>query len=234
MVSIGWDDVKDFWLWFPRSAGWMVIMLGFLAITWFGYSWKRRGGVFHASKESWAEDIDPTKVLRGLSYIGLFLGLLIVVAAVVGLIRDIPPSAAYAEKQLNCDFYSETCVGNNNFTSILLIVLGLVCFMRPIADVPWASILGLLAGSAAAIALAFFVPIPDHVTTWKYWKYALIVIFLVVSVVVGLAFKFWTNGLAAFSKFLSWPPIAAAIVILCFVQGVLLIQYGTSLDLFWK
>ncbi len=232
MLLLGWDDVKEFWLWFPRSAGWMVIMLGFLAITWFGYSWKRRGGIIYASKEGWSENLDPTKILRGLSYIGLFLGLLIVIAAVVGLIQDIPPSEAYAVEQLGCtadSFYAGTCYGNNNFTSLILIVLGLVCFLRPMADVPWASILALIAGTVVAVALAFLVPVPEAVTAWSGWKYVIVVVFLLVTALVGLALKFATSALTALSKILSWPPLAVAVIVFCFIQGILLLQYGTSL-----
>ncbi|GAB4318491.1 MAG: hypothetical protein Kow0069_21650 [Promethearchaeota archaeon] len=232
MIFVTWDDVKEFWLWFPRSAGWMMIMLGLLAITWFGYDTKRRGGVIHAKKEEYSQPVDPTKVLRALSYVGLFLGLLIVVAAVVGLIQDIPPSRAYAVQTLGCtseQFYAGTCTGNNNMTSIALIVLGLVCFLKPVNDVPWASLIGFGTGAVAALALAFLVPVPDVITTWKYWKWVIIGVFLVVSAIVGILWKMATDWLVKLSKLLSWPPIAALVVAFCFIQGILLLQYGVSL-----
>lgn len=229
VVADAWDWAREFWLWFPRSAGWMLVMVGFLAITWFGSDAKRRGGVVRRSKEEYTGGLDPSTLLRALSYVGLVLGLLITVAAVVGLVQDVPPSAAYARETLGCDFYAETCRGNNNFTSLVLVVLGLVCFLKPVSDVPWAALVGLLAGTAAAVLLAFVVPVPAAVTGWQYWKYIVAAVFVVVALLVAAAWKLATDLLVGLAKVLAWPPVALVVAAFCFVQGALLLGPGVSL-----
>ncbi|MFW9973389.1 MAG: hypothetical protein ACFFDF_24610, partial [Candidatus Odinarchaeota archaeon] len=159
--------------------------------------------------------------LRGMSYLGLILGVFVIWSGVMGLILDIPPSFQYA--YVSGD-------EANHFTCIFLIIIGIAMFFKPISDLPLSSILGLIAGTATAFILA--IVIPDSVTNLlgtSVVKWAIVIIFIIVTIVVGLTAKFYIGTLQRISKVLSWPPIAFIIMIFCFVQGFCLWIGGFSI-----
>jgi len=220
-----WDVIKGFFDWVAESAAIMMVLSGVMAITWLGFERKRRGSFL--KKKSQEEEINITKILRGLSYIGLILGIFVIWSGVMSLILDISPSFEYASLNPGADGTGEA----NHFTSIFLIVIGIVMFFKPISDLPLSSIIGLLAGTATAFIIALLVP------DWAVGliagvinpKWLLVIIFIIVTVIVGLAAKFYIGTLQKISKFLSWPPIALIIMIFCFIQGFALWIWGVSI-----
>lgn len=216
-----WDVIQGFFNWVAESAAIMMVLSGAMAITWLGYEKKRRGSFTKRKAEE--EEFDVTKFLRGLSYLGLILGIFVIWSGVMGLILDIPPSFKYEEVNPG--------VGANHFTCIFLIVIGLAMFFKPISDLPLSSILGVIAGSATAIVIALIVP--DGAVQWIGGfinpKWLLVIIFIIVAVIVALTAKFYIGTLQKISKFLSWPPIAFVIMIFCFVQGFCLWIGGFSI-----
>ena len=220
-----WDLIKIFFDWVGQSAGIMVLLAGLLAITWLGYERKRRKSFTKKDVDEY--EFDTTKFLRVLSYLGLILGIFCLWSGITGLILDIPPSFKYAEVTAN---------SNDTFTSILLIILGIVMFLKPINDLPWAGIIGLLVGTVTAFIIAMIVP--DTAVQWVAGfinpKWVLVIIFVIVTTLVAISVKFYINILMTISKILSWPPIALVIVIFCVVQGVALWGLGVSIvpDLF--
>ena len=217
-----WDYARIFFEWVANSAGVMVFITGFIALTWLGYERKRRGS-FTKRKVEEGRSFDITKFLRILSYAGVIVGILDIWAGSTGLIQDIPPSFRYRDLTAN---------EADHFTCIFLIVVGIAMLFKPINDLPLASILGLLAGTATAVVLALL--IPDNVVAWigDYLinpKLLLIIIFIIVSVIVAMTAKFYIGVLQAISKFLSWPPIALLIMLFSFIQGILLWGIGTSI-----
>jgi uncharacterized membrane protein len=214
-----WTVIEVFFNWVAESAAIMMVLSGAMAITWFGYERKRRGSFTRRKAE--VDKFDVTKFLRGMSYLGLILGVLVIWSGVMGLILDIPPSFQYRD-----------LTGNeaNHFTCIFLIVIGIAMFFKPISDLPLSSILGLIAGSATAFILALV--IPDSVTNLlgtSVVKWALVIIFIIVTIVVGLTAKFYIGTLQKISKFMSWPPIAFIIIVFCLVQGFCLLIGGFSI-----
>ncbi|MHA2035195.1 MAG: hypothetical protein ACW972_08860 [Promethearchaeota archaeon] len=214
-----WAILGNFFNWVAESGAIMMVLSGFMAITWFGYEKKRRGSI---TKRKAEEEFDTTKFLRGLSYIGLILGIFVVWSGVTSLIMDIPPSFKYRDITEN---------GSNHFTSIFLIVIGIAMFFKPISDLPLSSILGLIAGTVTAFVIALLVP--DWAVTLIAGvvnpKWILVIIFIIVTVIVALTAKFYIGTLQKISKFLSWPPIALVIVIFCLVQGFALWIFGVSI-----
>ena len=214
-----WDIISGFFNWVAESGAIMMVLSGFMAITWFGYEKKRRGSI---TKRKAEEEFDTTKFLKGLSYIGLILGIFVVWSGITSLIMDIPPSFQYRDI---------TEDGSNHFTSIFLIVIGIAMFFKPISDLPISSILGLIAGTVTAFVIALLVP--DWAVTLIAGvinpKWILVIIFIIVTVVVALTAKFYIGSLQKISKFLSWPPIALIIVIFCLVQGFALWIFGVSI-----
>ena len=214
-----WDVIKGFFDWVAQSAAIMMVLSGAIAVTWLGYERKRRGSFTKRKMEE--KKFDVTKFLRGLSYLGLILGIFVLWSGITSLILDIPPSFKYRDI---------TADEANHFTSIFLIVVGIAIFFKPISDLPLSSILGLLAGTATTFIISMIIPdsIADLVGT-KVLKWTLIIIFIIVTVIVGLTAKFYLGTLQKISKFLSWPPIAFVIMIFCFVQGFALWIFGVSI-----
>lgn len=216
-----WDIISGFFNWVAESAAIMMVLSGAMAITWLVFERKRRGS-FTKRKAQEKEEFNVTKFLRGLSYIGLILGIFVIWSGVVSLIMDIPPSFKYEEVNPG--------QGANHFTSIFLIIIGLLMFFKPIADLPLSSILGLIAGAITAFVIALI--IPDSVTNLlgtKVVKWTIVIIFIIVAIIVGLTAKFYIGTLQKISKFLSWPPIAFIIMVFCFIQGFCLWIGGFSI-----
>jgi cbb3-type cytochrome oxidase subunit 3 len=217
-------QITSFFDWVAQSAGVMVFISAFIALTWLGYERKRRGSFTRkkASEEGDDKKFALSKFLKVLSYLGIVVGILDVWAGAMGLILDIPPSFRYAAITEN---------GADHFTCIFLIVIGIAMLFKPVNDMPLASIMGLLAGSAAALALVLFVP--DSAVKWiAYWinpKLGLIIVFIIVTAIVAVTAKFYIGILQTISKFLSWPPIAFIIMVFSFVQGILLWGLGMSI-----
>jgi hypothetical protein len=112
----------------------------------------------------------------------------------------------------------------------MLIVLGLVCILKPLGDLPWASIVGLVGGVALAIVSLSFIPVAQLATALSInvaWIYLIVII--VIGTIVGLLFKFWAKGIMGLAKILSWPPIALVVAIGCFVQAYMLLVLGQSI-----
>ena len=214
-----WNIIQGFFNWVAESAAIMMVLSGAMAITWLGYERKRRGSFTKRKTE--VEKFNVTKFLRGMSYVGLILGVFVIWSGIMGLILDIPPSFQYRDV---------TADEANHFACIFLIVIGIAIFFKPISDLPLSSILGLVIGSITAFIIALV--IPDSVTNFlgtSVVKWAIVIIFIIVSVVVGLTAKFYIGTLQKISKFLSWPPIAFIIMIFCFVQGFCLWIGGFSI-----
>ena len=217
-----WDVIQGFFNWVANSAAIMLVLSGALTITWLAYERKRRGS-FTKRKMEEEKKFNVTKFLRGLSYLGLILGIFVIWSGVMGLILDIPPSFQYRD-----------VTGNeaNHFTCTFLIVIGIAMFFKPIADLPLSSILGLIVATVVTFIIAIIVP--DGVVQWIGGniinpKWLLVIIFIIITVIVAITAKFYIGILQKISKFLSWPPIAFVIVIFCFVQGFCLWIGGFSI-----
>lgn len=216
-----WDAIRGFFSWVAESAAIMMVLSGLMAITWLGFERKRRGSFTKRKTEE--IEFDVTKFLRGLSYLGLVLGIFVVWSGAIGLIRNIPPSFKYDEVNPG--------EGANHFTCIFLIIIGITMFMKPISDLPLSSIIGLLAGTATVIIIAILVPdsAVELIAGVINPKWLLVIIFIIITVIVALTVKFYVGVLKTISKFLSWPPIAFIIMIFCLVQGFALWIWGVSI-----
>lgn len=216
-----WTYLQNFLDWVGQSAGVMVFITGFIALCSLLYEWKRRGSF---TKRKLAEEkiFGVTTFLKVFSFLGCVVGLLDVWAGAWGLIRNVPPSFRYAD-----------VVGYeaNHFTCIFLIVIGIAMFFKPINDLPLASILGLLAGTASTFILASLIPEgwEEPIGEWINPKLLLIIVFVIVTAIVALTAKFYISVLQWISKILSWPPIAFIIMIFCFAQGIALWGFGVSI-----
>lgn len=100
-------------------------------------------------------------------------------------------------------------------TLFLLVWMGIALFLTPINKLPWAALIGLVAGIIAVIAVIAFAPlIPGFITEQIPLKYILIGMFIIVGVVVFTLFKWAENILDLVTTILGSRPF---LLILCFV-----------------
>jgi hypothetical protein len=109
--------------------------------------------------------------------------------------------------------------------------MGIVMFLKPVSDLPWSSIIGLIAGTVTVVIISLIVPdsVVKLIGNFINPKWILVIVFIIVSVIVSLVAKLYIDVLMLISKILSWPPIAIAIIILSFIQGIGLWVFGVSI-----
>ena len=206
-----------------KLGGWFLLILGIMWLVYAAYETKRRKSFKRRKVEDWDKEFDVTKFLKGLTYIGFIVGLLSLISGFSGLIFDIPPSVAYVTTSENA---------RNLFTSILLIVFGILTFVKPANDLPLASLIGILAASLAVIVLAFAIPqvVVDFIAVVIDPKILLAILFIIIFAIVALTAKFYTKAFMTISKAISWPPLAVIFAFFCFIQGFLLLVIGVSIS----
>ncbi len=198
-----------------------MLILGIMWLVYAVYETKRRKSFKKRKIEDW--DFNITKFLKFLTYIGFIVGLLSIISGFSGLMFDIPPSVAYASTSEN---------SRNLFTSILLIIFGILTFVKPANDLPLASIIGVLAASLVVIILAFAIPqqLVDVIAVFVNPKLILAIVFLIVFAIIALTAKFYVKLFMSLSKAISWPPLAVIFAIFCLIQGFLLLVVGVSIS----
>ena len=210
---------------FGDSSGGVLLFCAIMALIWFFNEAYRQGGFLRPKNEEWDRD-EVTMVLKIMIYAGLILGLIVIGTAAVSLIYDIPPTSKYG---LNVAPEADT------FTVVLLFIMGLTMFLKPLQDIPVATIIGILLGIVFTIIVVAL--IPDNALTWAsnetniQSKWLFVGIFLIFGTLFGSMAKFWVDGFEAVGKFLSWPPIALLMSLICFVQAIGLIGWGWSISL---
>ena len=203
-------------------GGFFLFLLGIIWIIYALYETKRRGSFKKRKVETW--DFDVTKFLKILTYFGFIVGIFSILSGVGALILDIPPSTAYALKN--------PTVGRSLFTAIILIVFGIFTFLKPINDLPIASVIGLMVASliVAIIALAIPEKFVEAIAVFIDPKILLVIIFIIIFAIIALTAKFYMSGVMAISKALSWPPLAFIVAAFCLIQGFLLLVVGVSIS----
>ena len=201
-----------------QTAGFFMILLGIIWFIFCAYEATRRKSFKKLTGiDDW--DFDLTVFLRILTFSGFVVGVLSIISGAAGLIFDEPPSLAYS---------TQTADSVNIFTAVLLIILGLFTFLKPVNDLPISSIIAFLAALAVTAGIAW-VLVLLNVEISTTIAIVLIVLFLIIFAVVAITVKFYTAGLMLLSKIISWPPIAFGIGAFCFLQGFLLLVMGISI-----
>ncbi len=203
-----------------KLGAYFMLFLGIIWVIYGVYEAKRRGSFKKRKTEDW--DFKITKFLKILTYIGFFVGILSLVAGIGALMYDEPPSIAYGE----LNGYQR-----NLFTCIMLIILGLITFLKPANDLPMATIIGLLISLAITFLVAMMIPekIIGAIDEFVDYKIVFGIFFLILFAISALIAKFYTAGFMFLSKVFSWPPIAIIVAGFCLIQGTLLLAFGMSL-----
>lgn len=220
-MIFAWDYTEDLLKPLGKFGGFFMLILGIMWILYAVYETSRRESFKKTKVEDW--DFDVTKFLKVLTYVGFFVGLLSIISGVSGLIFNIPPSVAY-------ETTSEE--GRNLFTSLILIFVGVLTFVKPANDLPLASLIGVLAASLVVVILVLVIPdsVVDIIAKFVNPKILLAIVFIVIFAIVAITAKFYTAAFMGLSKILSWPPLALILAVLCIIQGFLLLVVGVSIS----
>lgn len=144
-------------------------------------------------------------LLKALASLGFLVGVLLLVTAASGLSFQALDSG----------------------TIILLTVTGLALFLKPLKDVRWAALFGLIAGGLCVGLVFILHPLPEAIlgvsSSWVY-----LLIFLVPALLAYLLFKFIEDLLKLVASILAFKPVTIILGVACIVQGFLLL-FNTSL-----
>lgn len=117
----------------------------------------------------------------------------------------------------------------NWFTLTVMVLLAVTLFLKPMKDIPWAGIAGLIAGAAAAYGVSLL--LHDRVSGTGLWV-ALAVTFLIVGTIVHVGFKFIEDLLKITRMILDWKPVMVVVGIVAVVEGLLILAGGSLISLF--
>lgn len=200
-----------------NMAGFFLLILGIIWLIYGVYEAKRRGSVKKRKIEDW--DFDVTKFLKILTYLGFIVGILCIISGVGGLMYNVPPSVAFVSGEVSI------------FTSALLIILGILTLLKPMNDLPIASVIGLLAGSSVVAIIVMALPAAAYEVIGLFMNPTVFfaILFIIIFAIVALTAKFYIGGLMKISKVISWPPIAFIVTGFCFLQGFLVLVLGISI-----
>lgn len=148
-------------------------------------------------------------LLRVVTYAGVFVGVIMMGGAVTAWFANI--------------YYTFTC--------ILALVVGLALILKPIKDIPWAAVIGIIAGAIVVFIASSYLEfvtgaIAGLLGIDAYW--ILIAAFILVLILCYMAFKFVEDIGKILGKFLSARPTSFAIMLLCVIEAICAYA-GTSL-----
>lgn len=139
-------------------------------------------------------------LVKTTSFFGFFVGILLMATA----------AAAWSAQALDSG------------TRYLLVITGLSLLLKPLKDIPWAALIGLVVGCLCAAYVFFFFPIPGTIfgvsSKWIY-----IIAFLIPVLLVYLLFKFVEDLLRLIGMILASKPVAISLGLVCIAQGTLLL-----------
>lgn len=109
----------------------------------------------------------------------------------------------------------------NWLTLVIIVLLALTLFLKPMREIPWAGVIGALVGGAAAVAASFV--LPSKVFGLDEWI-ILVLIFLIVGTIVHTLFHFLEDVLTIARMVLDWKPTMIIVAIVSIAEGALLLM----------
>ena len=113
----------------------------------------------------------------------------------------------------------------NWFTLVVLIVVAVTLFLKPMKEIPWAGVVGMAAGAVAVYVGNLY--LPEDVFGVEKWI-VLVVVFFIVGAIVHMLFHFVEDVLTITQKVLDWKPVMVIVGLVAIVEGVLVLM-GSSL-----
>jgi hypothetical protein len=141
-----------------------------------------------------------SKILKAISIFGFFVGILLLITGASIWSTEVWDTA----------------------TKYLLIITGLSLFLKPLRQIPWAALVGLIIGSVCVFLVYFYFPLPEIIfnisSTWFY-----LAIFFIPALATYLFFKFLEDLMKLIGLILASKPVATILGIICISHGILLL-----------
>lgn len=115
------------------------------------------------------------------------------------------------------------------FSLVLIVLLAATLFLKPMREIPWAGVIGVVVGAAAAIAASFL--LPSTVFGVDEWI-ILVIIFLIVGAIVHTLLHFLEDVLTIATMVLDWKPTMIIIGLVAVAEGALLLMDRSVLSFF--
>lgn len=138
-----------------------------------------------------------------LDEVGTFL------AFVLGAVMLVMAYAVWAEEALGW------------FSLVLIIVLALTLFLKPLKEIPWSGLLGVVAGALAAYGASLV--LPSELFGYDEWIF-LVVIFFIVGAIVHAIFHFMEDMFTIATMVVGWKPTMILVGLVAVAEGVLILM----------
>lgn len=116
------------------------------------------------------------------------------------------------------------------FSIVLMLLLATCLFLKPMREIPWAGVFGLIAGAVATYFASTM--IQDELFGIEEWK-ILVAVFFVVGAIVHLMTHFIEDLLTISTMVLSWRLSMALVGLAAIAEGIFLILLDESLVSFF-
>ncbi|MFX0099376.1 MAG: hypothetical protein ACFFCS_07315 [Candidatus Hodarchaeota archaeon] len=211
--------------WFGRHNAWLLLPAVGIIYTWAIEAKKRKEDL---DRDEWQRNAKVSNIVKLFSYIGMVYGFFLMIGAIMTEITGYSPSYMY---MMNIGGGTDEV---NHFTVILYLVTGLIMFMKPLKDVPFAAIISLTAAAAVTLIVMFSVN-PDEpwvVFIGSYFdiRWLYLIIFVIVLAIVYSLSKVSFTLMMNISKLISKAPFALIYGSFILIQAVVLL-FGGSLVL---
>jgi hypothetical protein len=107
----------------------------------------------------------------------------------------------------------------NWFTLAVIVILAVTLFLKPMKELPWAGVAGLIGGAAAAYGASLV--LPSTVFGVDEWI-ILVVVFFIVGTIIHVLFHFMEDVLTIARMVLDWKPAMVLVGLVAIVEGVML------------
>jgi hypothetical protein len=115
------------------------------------------------------------------------------------------------------------------FSLALVIVLALTLFLKPLKEIPWSALLGVIVGGLAAYGASLL--LPSEVLGVQEWI-VLLIIFIIVGAIVHGIFHFLEDMLTLATLVVGWAPTMIVVGLVAVAEGVLLLMDRSISTLF--
>lgn len=221
-------DFYDVLVWFGRHSAWLLLPAAGIIYTWILEARSRKD----LNKEEWERGVHVSRLVKVFSFVGMVYGFFLMIGAVMMEITGSSPSLAFRMINGTPDGLGDPQDVVNHFTTIVYFVTGMVMFLKPLKDVPFASLISLAV--ASGLTIWAFLTIPDSkVGTFiagyvMELKWLFLIIFLVSLTITFAVTKVSLSLMTTLSKIISKPPFAFIYASFVLVQAIVLLA-GYSL-----
>ena len=193
---------------FAENAAGILALGGLFAGFWF-FDWIIRRP---------EEEEERPIYLIGIDIVGFFVGIICLGTGITLLLGG---------QNMIVEWFGWLIGGkHDSFTMGLIIAVGLCLFLKPIKDIPWASLIGLIAG---AVVVFLSITYLETTLTWVAGlvgidvKVLYAVIFLLIYGIIFSLFGLAQHILHLVGTILSSRPGSFVLMVLCFLQAILII-----------